>query len=63
MRICWRARVQVLGLEMAGLIEPQPGAIHRHQEGAMLGMRSAHGEKPFQFGGAVDLRRGERPCG
>ena len=41
--------IEMLGLEMTGLVEPQARAIDRHQKGAMFGMRAAHGEEPFQF--------------
>lgn len=40
--------IPVFGLQVTGLAEPQPRAIHRQQESAVLGMRSADGGEPFQ---------------
>ena len=56
-------RIEVFRLEMTGLVEPQARAIDRHQKGAVLGMRRAEREEPFQFRRAVNLRAENRLAG
>jgi hypothetical protein len=45
----------MFGLEEAGFVEAQAGAINGHQEGAVLGLRTTDGEQTFQFPAAVNL--------
>jgi len=54
--------VNVLGAEMAGFVEAQARPVHRHEEGAGLGLGTADGEEPFELGAAEHLRSaGLRP--
>ncbi|MCZ7638487.1 MAG: hypothetical protein M5U12_22020 [Verrucomicrobia bacterium] len=54
--------VNVLRAQMAGLVEAQARPVHRHEEGAGLGVGTTDGEEPLQPGAAEHLRSaGLRP--
>src|SRR5438552_13702358 len=48
--------IEVFGLEMTSLVEPQTRAIDGHQKGPMPGMHAPDREEPFQFADAEHLR-------
>jgi hypothetical protein len=48
--------VNVCRFEMAGLVEPQPRSIHRHQKGPMLGMDATRRQQLLHLLHAEDLR-------